>query len=83
MRPFSTGEGPGARPEAYCRAHMIRATQAMSSAGIVRSSASLAKELKRRSAKNLELLSLNKDHEDRVIPMDEVAWIARVMWARQ
>jgi phage repressor protein C with HTH and peptisase S24 domain len=43
----------------------------------------LAKELKRRSAKNLELLSLNKDHEDRVIPMDEVAWIARVMWARQ
>ena len=43
----------------------------------------LAKELKRRSAKNVELRSLNEDHEDRVIPMDEVAWIARVMWARQ
>ena len=43
----------------------------------------LAKELKRRSAKNLELVSLNKGDEDRVMPMDEVAWIARVMWARQ
>jgi phage repressor protein C with HTH and peptisase S24 domain len=43
----------------------------------------LAKELKRRSAKNLELVSLNREHQDRVMPMDEVAWIARVMWARQ
>ena len=43
----------------------------------------MAKELKRRTAKSIELASLNHDHEDRTIPMDEVAWVARVMWARQ
>jgi phage repressor protein C with HTH and peptisase S24 domain len=42
-----------------------------------------AKELKRRTAKSLELRSLNDDHPDRVIPMKDVAWMARVMWARQ
>jgi len=43
----------------------------------------IAQELKRRSAKTLELSSLIKDSEDRVIPADDVAWIARIMWARQ
>ncbi|MCG7394828.1 helix-turn-helix transcriptional regulator [Microvirga sp. ACRRW] len=43
----------------------------------------LAQELKRRSAKTLELSSLTKDSEDRIIPAEEIAWIARVMWARQ
>jgi len=42
-----------------------------------------AKELKRRTAKSLELRPLNPDHPDRVIPMSEVAWVGRVMWARQ
>lgn len=42
-----------------------------------------AKELKRRTAKSIELRSLNPDHPDRVIPMADVAWLARVMWARQ
>ena len=42
-----------------------------------------AKELKRRTAKTLELRSLNSDHPDRIIPMEDVAWVARVMWARQ
>jgi phage repressor protein C with HTH and peptisase S24 domain len=42
-----------------------------------------AKELKRRTAKTLELRSLNPEHPDRIIPMEEVAWVARVMWARQ
>src|SRR5918999_692557 len=42
-----------------------------------------AKELKRRTAKSLELRSLNPAHPDRTIPMAEVAWMARVMWARQ
>jgi phage repressor protein C with HTH and peptisase S24 domain len=42
-----------------------------------------AKELKRRTAKSLELRSLNVDHSDRVIPTKDVAWMARVMWARQ
>ncbi len=39
-------------------------------------------ELKRRTAKSLEFTTL--DHrEERVIPMDEVEWMARIMWARQ
>jgi phage repressor protein C with HTH and peptisase S24 domain len=42
-----------------------------------------AKELKRRTAKSLELRSLNEDHPDRVIATKDVAWMARVMWARQ
>ena len=42
-----------------------------------------AKELKRRTAKSLELRALNPEHPDRVIPMSEVAWVGRVMWARQ
>jgi len=43
----------------------------------------LAQELKRRSAKTLELSSLVKDSEDRAIPAEEIAWVARIMWARQ
>jgi phage repressor protein C with HTH and peptisase S24 domain len=42
-----------------------------------------AKELKRRTAKNIELRSLNPEHPDRILPAGEVAWMARVMWARQ
>lgn len=42
-----------------------------------------AKELKRRTAKSIELRSLNSEHPDRVIPANEIAWMARVMWARQ
>ncbi len=43
----------------------------------------VAQELKRRSAKTLELSSLAKDSEDRAISTEEIAWIARIMWARQ
>lgn len=42
-----------------------------------------AQELKRRSAKTLELSSLVKDSEDRAVPAEEIAWVARIMWARQ
>ena len=42
-----------------------------------------AKEIKRRTAKSLELPSLNEEHPGRGIPMKDVAWMARVMWARQ
>jgi phage repressor protein C with HTH and peptisase S24 domain len=42
-----------------------------------------AKELKRRTAKSVELRALNPEHADRVIPTAEIAWMARVMWARQ
>ena len=43
----------------------------------------MAKEVKRRTAKSVELLSLNPEHEGRVLPLRELAWMARVMWARQ
>ena len=48
-----------------------------------RSGEVLAKELKRRTARQVELRSLNPDHPDRVIATTEIEWMARVMWARQ
>ena len=41
------------------------------------------KELKRRTAKTVELRSVNADHGDRSLPVRDVEWIARVMWASQ
>jgi len=41
------------------------------------------KELKRRTAKMLELASLNPAHADRVLDADDVEWIARIVWASQ
>lgn len=43
----------------------------------------MAKELKRRTARSLELRSLNPDHPDRTVPAAEIDWIARILWARQ
>ncbi|MFG1431309.1 helix-turn-helix transcriptional regulator [Xanthobacter sp. V2C-8] len=43
----------------------------------------LAKELVRRTARQIELRSLNPAHEDRQIPLDQVEWIARIVWASQ
>lgn len=43
----------------------------------------LAKELKRRTAKQIELRSLNQMHEDRVFDISEIVWIARILWASQ
>jgi phage repressor protein C with HTH and peptisase S24 domain len=43
----------------------------------------LAKELRRRTAKTVELKSLNREHEDRVLGVDQVSWIARIMWSSQ
>jgi phage repressor protein C with HTH and peptisase S24 domain len=43
----------------------------------------LAKELKRKTARTIELASLNPDHEDRVVNVSDIAWIGRVMWVRQ
>ena len=43
----------------------------------------LAKELKRQTGKMLELRSLNAAHEDRTLSMDQVDWIARIMWSSQ
>jgi phage repressor protein C with HTH and peptisase S24 domain len=43
----------------------------------------LAKELKRKTAKVVELRSLNPAHKDRNLPASEVVWIARIVWASQ
>ncbi|MBB3773088.1 phage repressor protein C with HTH and peptisase S24 domain [Angulomicrobium tetraedrale] len=43
----------------------------------------LAKELKRRTARTLELRSLNPDHADRTLQEKDIAWVARVLWASQ
>lgn len=43
----------------------------------------LAKELKKRNSKSVELRSLNPAHKDRVLPAADVLWIARIMWATQ
>jgi len=43
----------------------------------------MVKELKRRTAKTLELQSLNPAHPHRTLSPDEVEWIARIVWASQ
>jgi len=43
----------------------------------------LAKELKRQTARTLELRSLNAEHEDRVLFADDVVWMARILWVSQ
>jgi len=43
----------------------------------------MVKELKRRTAKLIELQSLNPAHKDRTISTAEIEWIARIMWASQ
>ena len=43
----------------------------------------MVKELKRRTAKMLELASLNPAQADRMLDADDVDWIARIVWASQ
>jgi phage repressor protein C with HTH and peptisase S24 domain len=43
----------------------------------------MAKELKRQTAKTVELRSLNPEHIDIMLPTDRIAWIARIVWASQ
>ena len=43
----------------------------------------MVKELRRKNSKNIELKSLNSEHRDRTLPMADVLWIARIMWASQ
>jgi phage repressor protein C with HTH and peptisase S24 domain len=43
----------------------------------------MAKQLARRSAKRIELKSLNPDHRDRSFDLLEVAWVHRIIWASQ
>ncbi|GAB4066190.1 helix-turn-helix transcriptional regulator [Ancylobacter sonchi] len=43
----------------------------------------LAREMKRRTARTLELRPLTPGHPDQIIPEADIAWVARVMWASQ
>jgi phage repressor protein C with HTH and peptisase S24 domain len=42
-----------------------------------------AKELKRKTAKTIELRALNAAHGDRTLAMEDVQWVARIVWASQ
>jgi phage repressor protein C with HTH and peptisase S24 domain len=43
----------------------------------------LAKELKRQTNKMIELKSLNATHPERTFALEDVLWIARIVWASQ
>jgi phage repressor protein C with HTH and peptisase S24 domain len=43
----------------------------------------MVKELRRKTAKTVELGSINPEHPDRILPVSDVAWMARIMWASQ
>lgn len=43
----------------------------------------MAKELRKRTAKAVELRSLNPAHADRSLPVADIEWIARIVWASQ
>jgi phage repressor protein C with HTH and peptisase S24 domain len=43
----------------------------------------MAKQLQRRTTHKVELQSLNLDHAIRDIDLEDIAWIARVIWASQ
>ena len=43
----------------------------------------LAKQLVRRTAHRIELLSINKDHDDITLKVEDVEWMARIVWASQ
>ncbi|MEP9370631.1 helix-turn-helix transcriptional regulator [Mesorhizobium sp. KR1-2] len=43
----------------------------------------MAKVLARRNADGIELVSINPEHPDRSLSIDEVDWLARIVWASQ
>lgn len=43
----------------------------------------MAKVLERRTAKAVDLVSLNPEHPDRHLPARDVEWLARIVWASQ
>ena len=48
-----------------------------------RSGAVMAGVLRRRSARRIDIGSFNPRHEDRTLPVDDVQWMARIVWAGQ
>jgi len=43
----------------------------------------MAKQLVRRTARKIELVSLNPAYPDRTLAPEDVAWMARIVWATQ
>ena len=43
----------------------------------------MAKQLARRSARRMELKSLNPEHRDRSFDLTDIAWVHRIIWASQ
>lgn len=43
----------------------------------------MAKILQRRTAKTVELASINRDYPDRHFKIEDIEWIARILWASQ
>ena len=43
----------------------------------------LAKELRRKTALQIELFSINPDHAPLIFPLVEIDWVARIVWASQ
>jgi phage repressor protein C with HTH and peptisase S24 domain len=43
----------------------------------------MVKELKRRTARAIELKSINPEHKERSFTAREVLWVARIVWASQ
>ena len=43
----------------------------------------VAKILRRRTSRRMELASVNPDYDDRVLEAGEVEWMARILWASQ
>ena len=43
----------------------------------------MAKFLRRRTARTVDLASLNPEHPDRTLAADDVDWIGRIVWASQ
>lgn len=48
-----------------------------------RSGEVMAKTLQRRTARTIELASFNPDYPDRQFSVDEIEWIARILWVSQ
>jgi phage repressor protein C with HTH and peptisase S24 domain len=43
----------------------------------------MAKELTRQSARKVELVSLNEEHPDRTLDVEDIDWVSRIVWASQ
>lgn len=43
----------------------------------------MVKELRRRTTKTIELKSLNAEHRDRTFAINDIDWMARILWASQ